>query len=110
MDSTQRMTTLSQVLEHLRVQKQDNEFKMAPEGFTTGNNKFYQPTDLKIIKTYRFEGDSSPSENVTLYVIEAKDGSVGYTMDAFNAYSNHGEDGYDDFLRQIPVERKDIIE
>lgn len=110
MDSSQRMTTLSQVLEKLRVDKMDNEFRMTPEGFTSSNGKFYQPEDLKITRTYRFEGDSSPSENVALYVIEANDGYIGYTMDAYNAYSNHEDDGYDDFIRKIPIEKRENIE
>ena len=109
MDSSQNMTTLSQVLEFLRVNKKDNEFKMTPQGFTAGKGKFYQPEDLKIIKTYRFEGDSSPSESAALYVIEAKDGQVGYSIDAYNAYSNHEDDGYDDFLRKIPIEGREHI-
>jgi hypothetical protein len=104
MDSTQKMTTLSEVMEILRVNKKDTEFVMKPEGFTAGKGKYYQPEDLKIIKTYRFEGDSSPSEMCALYVIEANDGLVGYSIDAYGAYSNHDDDGYDDFLRQIPVE------
>lgn len=104
MDSTQKMTTLSEVMEILRVNKKDNEFKMTPDGFTAGKGKSYKPEDLKIIKTYRFEGDSSPSEMAALYVIEANDGLVGYSIDAYGAYSNHEDDGYDDFLRQIPVE------
>jgi hypothetical protein len=107
MDSSQSMTTLSEVLEFLRVNKKDNEFKMSPEGFTAGKGKFYQPEDLKIIKTYRFEGDSSPSENCALFVIEANDGQIGYSIDAYNAYSNHDDDGYDDFLRKIPTEGRE---
>lgn len=98
------MTTLSQVLEKLRLKKQDKEFNISPKGFTVGNGKNYQPEDLKIIKTYRFEGESDPSDSVVLYLIEANDGLVGYTMDAYGAYSNHVNDGYDDFIKKIPVE------
>ena len=67
------MTTLVSVLEKLRLRKQDKEFKMTEEGFTAGNNKFYNPEDLRILKTYRFEGDSNPSDSAILYVIEAND-------------------------------------
>lgn len=101
------MTTLSSVLEKLRVKKIDNEFRLEPEGFTTGKGKFYQPEDLRIIKTYRFEGDSDPSDSSIVYVIEATDGLTGYTMDAYGAYSNHEDDGYDDFIRKIPMEERE---
>jgi len=105
--SNSEMTTLTTVLEKLRLKKQDCEFRMLPKGFGTGNNKFYEPEDLKIIKTYRFEGDSDPSDNVVLYVLEANDGKIGYTMDAYGVYSNNEDEKYDDFLRKIPVDERD---
>ena len=101
------MTTLSYVIEKLRLRRQDNEFTMAPGGFTTGNGKFYQPEDLTIIKTYRFEGDSDPSDASILYVIEAQDGLIGYSVDAYGVYSNHDDDGYDNFIRKMKVEDRD---
>lgn len=101
------MTTLSQVLEQLRLKKQDNEFQISPKGFSPGNDKFYQPEELKIIRTYRFEGESDPSDNVIVYLIQAKDGLIGYSMDAYGAYSNHVNDGYDEFIKKIPVEEKE---
>lgn len=101
------MTTLTSILEKLRVKKLDNEFKMSPKGFTIGNNKFYQPEDLKIIRTYRFEGDSDPSDNTVVYLIEARDGLIGYSMDAYGAYSDHEGEGYDDFLRKIKVDERE---
>ena len=101
------MTTLSSVLEKLRIKRQDNEFKMTPEGFATGNGKAYNPEELKIIRTYRFEGDSDPADSVILYLIEASDGLIGYSMDAYGTYSNHDDDNYDDFIRKIPVEERE---
>lgn len=101
------MTTLSEVLERLRLRKQDNEFNMTPEGFCTGSNKCYEATDLTIIKVYRFEGDSDPADSSVLYLIEANDGLIGYTIDAYGAYSNHENDGYDDFLKKIVVAERD---
>ena len=101
------LTTLSAVMEKLRLKKQDKEFIMTKKGFGT-DAKTYRPDELAIIKTYRFEGDSDPSDNSILYLIEANDGSIGYSLDAYGVYSNHGDDGYDDFIRKIPVmERTD---
>ncbi|MEO5943035.1 MAG: hypothetical protein ABIP30_03720 [Ferruginibacter sp.] len=101
------MTTLSSVLEKLRVRKQDNEFTMSEKGFGTASGKIYEPSDLKIIRTYRFEGDSDPSDNAILYLIEANDGLIGYSMDAYGAYSNHEDSRYDDFIKKIPMEERD---
>ncbi len=100
------MTSLMSVLETLRIRKQDNEFRMTEEGFTAGNGKFYNPEDLLIIKTYRFEGESNPSDSSILYVIEANDGLRGYSIDAYGVYSNH-EEGYNEFIQKIKVEDRD---
>lgn len=100
------MTTLSGVLEKLRIRKQDNEFLVAEDGFNGPSGKLYTPGDLTIIKTYRFEGDSNPSDSSILYLIEANDGLIGYSMDAYGVYSNHDEK-YDEFIRKIKVEDRD---
>lgn len=107
MSTSTEMTTLTHILEKLRLKRQDIEFKMAPEGFTANNSKYYNPEDLLIIKTYRFEGESDPGDTMVLYIIEAKDGLVGYSIDAYGAYSNHEDDGYDDFIRKIPVQDRE---
>ncbi|MES1215430.1 MAG: hypothetical protein ABUT20_07935 [Bacteroidota bacterium] len=102
------MTTLSQVMEKLRQKKMDNEFRLDKDGFNAGRGKSYPAEDLKIIKTYRFEGDSDPSDSSILYIIEAKDGLIGYSLDAYGVYSDHDEEeGYDNFIRQITVDNRD---
>ncbi len=101
------MTTLSQVIEKLRLKRQDNEFLPTQEGFSIGNGKFYQPRDLKIIKTYRFEGESDPADSSILYLIESNDGTIGYSVDSYGAFSNHDDMNYDDFIRKVPVEERD---
>jgi hypothetical protein len=73
---------------------------------TAGKSKFYNPEDLKIIRTYRFEGESDPEDNSVIYIIEATDGLISYSMDAYGANSDHDAD-YNDFLRKIQVEEKE---
>ncbi len=101
------MTTLSEVIEKLRLKRQDNEFRLTEEGFTIGTGKFYQPNELKIIKTYRFEGESDPSDSSILYVFEGNDGTIGYSVDAYGAFSNHDDMNYDEYIRKVPVEERD---
>ncbi len=105
-DRASVMSTLSGVLEKLRKQRYDNEFKMEGDSFTTTNGNKYMPDDLTIIKTYRFEGDSDPADSSVLYVIEAKDGLIGYVMDIYGAESEH-DAAFDDFVRQIPMKDRD---
>jgi hypothetical protein len=102
-DRNNEMVTLSTVLEKLRKQRYDNEFTMEGEYFTTTQGNKYLPEHLKIIKTYRFEGDSDPADSSVLYVIEANDGLIGYVLDIYGADSNHYA-AFDDFVRQIPIE------
>ncbi|MBG9375665.1 hypothetical protein I5907_05435 [Panacibacter sp. DH6] len=106
--SLNQMTTLSSVMEKLRLKKLDNEFRWTEKGFTANKGKTYTPEELTIIKTYRFEGDSDPSESSILYLMEANDGLMGYSLDAYGMYSSHDDEaGYDNFLRQVKVENRD---
>ncbi|OQP56988.1 hypothetical protein A3860_10475 [Niastella vici] len=102
------MTTLTEVLEKLRHQHNDNEFKPKNDGFITPAGKFYKPEDLTIIKTYRFEGVSDPADSSIVYIIEAHDGTLGYTMDAYGVYTTHDEvDNYDDLIKRLPVQERE---
>jgi hypothetical protein len=106
MKNSQQMTTLTEVLEKLATRKQDKEFKMTEKGFTIDQKKYYDPAELTIIKVYRFEGESDPSDNAILYVIEASNGVIGYSLDAYGAYSNHNEN-YEEFIRKIKVDERE---
>ena len=102
------MTTVTSVLEKLRMKKMDNEFRLVDGKFQAGRGKNYSPEELTIIKTFRFEGESDPSDSSIIYIIEANDGLIGYSMDAYGVYSNHDEEeGYDNFIRKIKVENRD---
>jgi hypothetical protein len=103
MEINHEMTTLSEVIERLRIKHTDNEFRWTPEGFTVGKGKVYQPEELSIVKVFRFEEDTNPADASVLYIIEANDGLIGYSIDAYGLYSNHeNEEGYDNFIRRIP--------
>ncbi|HLI92780.1 MAG TPA: hypothetical protein VKU83_04200 [Puia sp.] len=103
MGSTAAMSTISQVLESLRRKNMDLEFRWTPEGFTAGGAKYYQPEELEIVRVFRFEGESDPSDMAVIYVLRAADGVTGYSLDAYGAYSSHDlESGYNNFIRRIP--------
>jgi hypothetical protein len=75
------------------------------ENVETG--KAYKPEDLKIIKIYRFEGESDPDDMGILYVLEANDGSKGTYVDAYGTYGNEDEFAIANFIKQIPQEIKE---
>ncbi|MCK7558491.1 hypothetical protein MKQ70_27245 [Chitinophaga sedimenti] len=103
------MNTLSQIMNKLHSKGYDNELKMSDHGRMQSpvDQKIYDPEDLKIIKTYRFEGESDPADSSVLYLMEDKEGQKGYVLDAFGAYSTHDESGFDDFIKKIPVEDRE---
>lgn len=97
------MNTLSQVMNKLTAKGYDKELRWSDKGFCF-EDRCFQPGDLTIVKTYRFEGASDPSDMSILYLIKADEGFIGYSLDAYGVYSNHeDEEGYDNFIRQIPV-------
>ena len=107
--TSRSMTTLSEVMEDLRLRNQDIEFRYLDGVFSAGKGKNYQPSNLTIVKTYRFEGESNPSDTSILYLIKSDDDLVGYLIDAYGTYSNQ-EDGFNQFLQEIKVERSENSE
>ena len=68
------------------------------------DEKIYQPEDLKIIKTYRFEGDSNPGDNAVLYLLEDKDGERSTILDSYGVESNYTGEEFDNFLRAVAID------
>lgn len=94
------MRTLSEVLETLKERGYDTELTYQ-NGVMYGFNKAYNPEELVLIRTFRFEGLSDPADNVAIYLVEDQQSNVGYIMDVYGSDSNYGE-GFNDFLRKIP--------
>lgn len=95
------MDTISTVLNKLKQKNQDNEFIIDESRQLSLNGKSYSQHDIKIIKTYRFEGNSDPADSAILYIILTHDGIIGYSLDAYGVYTNHRNDGYADLIQQI---------
>ncbi|WP_127141152.1 phosphoribosylpyrophosphate synthetase [Flagellimonas marinaquae] len=58
----------------------------------------YQPSDLKIINSYRFEGMTNPSDESIVFTIEAKDGTKGTLVMSYGASTVQNES----LIQQIP--------
>jgi hypothetical protein len=94
------MNTLSEVMQRLQ-ERHIPEFRFNGTAFISGEQKQYRSKDLSIIKVYRFEGDSDPSDMSIVYLFETNDGAHGYTLNAYGVYDDWGE-AYDNFLREVP--------
>lgn len=106
MGNSNQMQTVSEVLDKLKDRKIDKEFTITSNGLTIDNKRFYTPAELEIIKVFRFEGLSDPSDMSVIYVIQSKDGHMGYSLNAYGTYNNQDID-YDNFMRQIPEQNHD---
>ncbi|MBN8787066.1 MAG: hypothetical protein J0I84_08245 [Terrimonas sp.] len=102
-----QMTTLSEVINTLEERGHGDEFRMTDKGLTINEQVFFQPSDLTIIKTYRFEGDSNPDDESILFLIETSDKTIGYLIDAYGVYSTVEPERYIQFIREIRVEDRD---
>ncbi len=108
-ENTDRMTTLSQVMKTLSERGIQREFRMNEncEMKFENSEKVYQPAELTILKTYRFEGDSNPDDSAVLYVVKDSAGNRGMIIDSYGADSNYAGEEFDKFLRDIPVLESD---
>lgn len=102
------METLSQAMDAARKEGFTRDFEMHKEGFVCKEtNEVFQPEDLVILKTYRFEGISDPADMAILYAMEAKSGTKGLFIDAYGTYaSNEGPD-IAEFFKKIPILTRD---
>ncbi|MBN8622359.1 MAG: hypothetical protein J0L47_04360 [Flavobacteriales bacterium] len=103
------LKTLSEVLNVLRDRGITKEIRMNEQKqmVLQDSKKIYQPQDLCIVKSYRFEGNSSADDNAVLYVLEDKDGEKATILDSYGSESNYTGPEFDNFLREIPVEEKE---
>ena len=104
------MSTLAEVLDVLKQRGYDREFRLMEDGRLQhlGDERIFDPEGFRIIRTYRFEGESNPSDAAVLYLLENDDGFIGYIINAYGAYDDYEGDVFDEFIRQLPVEERDI--
>ena len=67
-----------------------------------GKDKKYKPEELLIIADFRFEGMTSPDDNMILYIIEANDGVKGTMVDSVGAEAAQDPE----LIREIPMKEK----
>ncbi len=103
------MLTLSQVMEKLREKGITDEIRMTDDKkfVISGTEKSYRSEDLKIIRTYRFEGASDPADNVALYLVEDLYGNKAMIIDSYGADSNYDGREFDEFIKSLPTEERE---
>jgi hypothetical protein len=104
------MTTLSGVMEVLKERGVDHELRLLEDGQLKDEDsgRIFNPQGMKIIRSYRFEGDSNPSDSAVLYLLENADGFIGYIINAYGAYDDYEGDLFDNLIRNLPVEEREF--
>lgn len=93
------MNTLSEAINSLTREGFEDGFELVENGvFCRSTGSTYQPTELQILKTLRFEGESNPMDNALVLAMIAADGTKGTLILSYGAQHNQN----DDIIREIP--------
>lgn len=83
------MKSVIEIIELLREEGYIHDFSIKNEElYSDSDGKKYEPQDLIIEKTERYEGDSNPSDSAIIYAITAKDGTKGVLVDSYGTYAD----------------------
>ncbi|MBO9155234.1 hypothetical protein ACFOTA_23695 [Chitinophaga sp. GCM10012297] len=104
------MTTLTGVMEVLKERGIDHELRLMKDGRLEDQDsrRIFSAEGMKIIRTYRFEGESNPSDSAVLYLLENADGFIGYIINAYGAYDDYEGDLFDNLIRNLPVDEREF--
>lgn len=93
------MKTLSSCTIKLSQDGYSTQFKALKNGLESlETHDVFSPQEVKIINFYRFEGESDPSDNAILYVIETSSGEKGTLTDAYGVYTDQK---VSEFVQQV---------
>lgn len=68
------------------------------------SDQTFKAGELKIVETFRFEGESNPDDMSIIYVIESKGGCKGTLTDAFGVY---GTSEISEFMDRVSDSRSE---
>lgn len=103
-DSTLKMKTLSQRANEAFDQGYSESFKVVNKRLTTADGRLgYDPAEISLKSTFRFEGYSDPQDTSILYLIETQDGKKGTLIDAYGVYADAA---ISLFIRQVGDSKK----
>jgi len=92
-------TTLSEAVNKLTSEGYKEDFEASENSIIAlYSKKEYQPNELLIEQTYRFDGITNPSDEATVFAIVASDGVKGTLVMSYSA--EHGQN--EELIKQIP--------
>ncbi len=87
MNNKFRYNTLTNAIDALRMEGFSTNFSLKGN-FLVGKTNEFTSEDVKIIAVYRYEGNSDPADEATVYGIETKSGLRGILVVGDGIYSN----------------------
>ena len=87
----QSFDTVVEAITRLREQGYINDFNLAFDKLICSKGQIcLEPGDFEIVAVFRFEGDTNPSDEDVVYVVESKDGKVkGLFTGAYGTYADN---------------------
>lgn len=79
--------TVSEAINKLREQGFTLDFNLEENCIACSGNKF-EAEDFDIVHVYRYEGDSDPGDEATVYAIESKSGFKGVLVTGYGVSSD----------------------
>jgi hypothetical protein len=87
--STEKMEGVAQILKHCEGQGFTERFIVLKNAlYAPSADKIYQPEEIRIVDTYRYEGLTDPDDNSIVYALVCSDGIKGTVVDAYGVYAN----------------------
>lgn len=96
---TQKMhyATVTEALEKLKQQGFTLDFNLAENCLVCNGTKF-SPDDFEIKDVYRYEGNTDPADEATVYAIESKNGIKGVLV---TGYGISGDSMSEELLKKL---------
>lgn len=106
-ESIPYMNTLTTCVNKVVKDGYVDSFKVTPRGlYSCAKSRYFRPEQVSVIDFYRFEGQSDPSDNAIMYVIQTADGSKGTLIDAYGAYADASVNL---FMKEVEDIRKKVV-
>lgn len=82
------MTSLHSCLNRMVGAGYSDVFKPTVKGLQSKKtDRIYRPQEIEIVNSFRFEGNTNPDDNVTMYIIETVDGLKGTLVNKADAFT-----------------------
>lgn len=84
-------STVKEALDLLKSKGFTTDFNLGENCIVCNSGKFNH-NEFEIIEVYRYEGESNPDDEATVYGIESKSGLKGVLVTSYGAYSDNMSD------------------